>query len=83
MITITSKKEGFRRGGIAHSQTPTQYEDDFFTAAELKVLRDEGMLTVVKKEDAHIERKHDDELSFVVKKEDTHSERKNKIKVSS
>jgi len=58
MITITSKKEGFRRGGIAHSQTPTQYEDDFFTAAELKVLRDEGMLTVVKKEDTHSERKN-------------------------
>lgn len=46
MITITSKKEGFRRSGIAHSQKPTSYPDDRFTAEELKALAEEPMLIV-------------------------------------
>lgn len=46
MITITSKKEGFRRCGIAHSQTPTSYPDDQFSAEELQALKEESMLVV-------------------------------------
>jgi len=47
MITITSKKDGFRRLGVAHSQTPTSYDDDRFTAEELTTLQKEPMLIVV------------------------------------
>jgi hypothetical protein len=47
MITITSKKEGFRRLGVAHSQTPTTYDDGQFTAEELEILQKESMLIVV------------------------------------
>ena len=47
MITIISKKEGFRRCGIAHSTAPTTYPDDKFTKEELAALQDEPMLTVV------------------------------------
>ncbi len=47
MITITSKTEGFRRLGVAHSQTPTTYDSDRFTAEELEVLQKEPMLVVV------------------------------------
>lgn len=46
MITIASKKEGFRRCGVAHSQTPTSYPDDRFTAEELQTLQAEPMLVV-------------------------------------
>jgi len=51
MITITSKKNGFRRCGIAHADTPTEYPNDAFSPAELKVLKAEPMLTVVFKKD--------------------------------
>lgn len=47
MITITSKKNGFRRCGIAHAEVATSYEDDAFTAKQLKELQAEPMLTVV------------------------------------
>ena len=47
MITITSKKDGFRRLGVAHSQIPTSYDDDRFTAEELEILQKEPMLIVV------------------------------------
>ena len=46
MIRITSKQDGFRRGGIAHSATPTQYPDDRFSKQELAVLQTEPMLVV-------------------------------------
>lgn len=49
MIVITSKKHGFRRGGIAHPKGPVEYPDDRFTAEELAVLEAEPMLTVVVK----------------------------------
>jgi len=45
-MIITSKKEGFRRCGIAHSTKATVYPDDRFTEGELKALRAEPMLTV-------------------------------------
>lgn len=46
MIEITSKREGFRRAGVAHSTTPTTYPDDAFTKEQLQALRAEEMLTV-------------------------------------
>ena len=46
MIRIKSKKDGFRRCGIAHSKEAVQYPDDRFSAGELAVLRAEPMLTV-------------------------------------
>jgi len=47
MITITSKQAGFRRCGIAHPATATEYPDDKFTPAALAELQEEPMLTVV------------------------------------
>ena len=46
MIVITSKREGFRRCGVAHAAGPTQWPDDRWTEAELDVLMAEPMLTV-------------------------------------
>ncbi len=46
MIRITSKKEGFRRCGVAHSQKPTEYPDGKFGKKELAALKAEPMLVV-------------------------------------
>lgn len=46
MIRITSKREGFRRCGIAHSKTPKEYPDDKFTKEQLAALKAEPMLMV-------------------------------------
>lgn len=46
MIRITSKQDGFRRGGIAHPAAATNYPDDHFTKSQLQVLQDEPMLVV-------------------------------------
>lgn len=46
MIRITSKVDGFRRCGVAHSKAATEYADDRFSKAELKELQGEPMLTV-------------------------------------
>mgnify|MGYP006303624231 CR=1 FL=1 len=46
MIRITSKRNGFRRCGVAHPATPTDYTDDRFTPKELERLRAEPMLVV-------------------------------------
>lgn len=46
MIYITSKREGFWRCGIAHSETTTAYPDDRFTPDELARLDAEPMLIV-------------------------------------
>jgi FluMu-like protein len=46
MIRITAHRDGFRRCGIAHPSTPTEYPDDRFSKKELKQLQDETMLTV-------------------------------------
>ena len=45
-IKITSKKDGFRRCGIAHPKEATEYPDDRFTKEELTVLDAEKMLVV-------------------------------------
>ncbi len=46
MIRIRSKKEGFRRCGIAHSEKPVDYPDDKFTKKQLQELKAEPMLLV-------------------------------------
>ncbi len=46
MIRITSKVEGFRRGGIRHSKTGVEYPDDRFSDAELQLLQAEPMLRI-------------------------------------
>lgn len=46
MIRITSRKEGFRRCGIAHPAAPAIYPDDHFTDEELARLVAEPMLVV-------------------------------------
>ena len=46
MIRITSKRDGFRRCGVAHPATPTEYPKERFTEEELGTLLAEPMLTV-------------------------------------
>ncbi|PLX49121.1 MAG: hypothetical protein C0613_08340 [Desulfobulbaceae bacterium] len=46
MITIQSKREGFRRCGVAHSKTRTEYEDGYWSDEDLQRLKDEPMLVV-------------------------------------
>ncbi len=46
MIRIRSKKEGFRRAGVAHSVAPKEYPDDKFSKKELQLLKSEPMLFV-------------------------------------
>jgi len=46
MIRITSKRDGFRRCGIAHAAAPVDYPDDRFSPGELEILKAEPMLTV-------------------------------------
>lgn len=45
-IVIRSRREGFRRCGIAHSVAPTTYPDNQFGASQLDALRSEPMLIV-------------------------------------
>lgn len=45
-ITITSKKDGFRRAGMAHPAKPNTYPDGTFTAEQLKALQADPMLVV-------------------------------------
>lgn len=46
-IQITAKRDGFRRCGIAHSETTTTYGDDHFTRAQLQELKSEPNLIVI------------------------------------
>ena len=50
MIVIQSKRDGFRRCGIAHSKEPVEYPDGHFNSEKLSVLKNEPMLTVEIKE---------------------------------
>ncbi|WP_085211635.1 HI1506-related protein [Methylomagnum ishizawai] len=45
-IRITSKRDGFRRCGVAHPATPTEYPADRFTNEQIARLRAEPMLFV-------------------------------------
>lgn len=51
MIRITAIKAGFRRCGLAHPATPTDYPDHRFTDADLATLMAEPMLVVVRSDD--------------------------------
>ncbi len=46
MIRIVSKKDGFWRCGVRHSDKPTVYADDAFTREQLAQLKAEPMLIV-------------------------------------
>jgi hypothetical protein len=46
MIKITSKRNGFRRCGIAHSTLGSEYPNGTFSEKEMETLRAELMLTV-------------------------------------
>ena len=48
IIRITAKKDGFRRGGLTHSTTATDYPDWAFEPEELEALKAEPMLVVQK-----------------------------------
>lgn len=50
-IVITSKHDGFRRCGIAHSSTAARYPDDFFSEAQLRALSKEPQLILAYEED--------------------------------
>lgn len=51
MIRITSKVSGFRRAGIAHPASPTDYANDAFTKQQLTQLKAEPMLVVEELDD--------------------------------
>ena len=46
MIRIRSKKDGFRRCGVAHPEDATDYPNDKFSKKELARLKAEPMLFV-------------------------------------
>ncbi|MFH1034189.1 MAG: HI1506-related protein, partial [Pseudomonadota bacterium] len=46
MIRITSKKDGFRRCGVAHPAAPTDHPNQAFTPEQLAALEAEPMLVV-------------------------------------
>jgi len=45
-IRISSKRDGFRRCGMRHPKGPVDYPDNKFSAAEIKLLKEEPMLKV-------------------------------------
>jgi hypothetical protein len=45
-LRITSKRDGFRRCGVAHSATPTEHPAGRFTEEEVERLKAEPMLIV-------------------------------------
>ena len=55
MIIITSKKDGFRRAGIAHPAQTTEYPDGFFSDEQLELLRQEPMLYVLEGDEGEAE----------------------------
>ena len=55
MIIITSKKDGFRRAGVAHSARTTEYPDGFFSDEQLELLRAEPMLYVLEGDEGQAE----------------------------
>ena len=49
-LSITSKKDGFRRGGVAHSGEETLYDLDHFTKEQREAIENEPMLIVHEKD---------------------------------
>ena len=58
MIVITSKREGFRRCGVAHAARPVEWPDERWTIDELDALLAEPMLTVEVVEDPELPGDH-------------------------
>jgi len=54
MIRIISKKDGFRRCGVAHPEKPTDYKDGFFSKEDLERLKNEPMLIIQKLPDPEL-----------------------------
>lgn len=50
-VIITSKRNGFRRCGVAHPDKPTPYPDEFFTAEQLEALSKEPQLILAYAQD--------------------------------
>lgn len=46
MIRITSTRDGFRRGGIAHPKGTVEYPDKTFSKLQLAAIQAEPVLTV-------------------------------------
>lgn len=46
MIRITAQHNGFRRCGVSHSRTPTEYPDKAFTPDQIETMKAEPMLLV-------------------------------------
>lgn len=46
MISIASKREGFRRCGVAHTKGPVEYKDGAWDEEQLETLKAEPMLVV-------------------------------------
>ena len=46
MISITSKREGFRRCGVAHTKKPVEYPDNKFSEKEITIMEADPMLVV-------------------------------------
>lgn len=57
ILRITSKRDGFRRGGMAHPATATDHAIDAFTKEQLAQIKAEPMLTV---EEIDVKSKSDD-----------------------
>lgn len=55
MLIITSKKNGFRRCGVAHSEAPTEYPAETFTPEQIEILHNEPMLVVLEADEAGAE----------------------------
>lgn len=45
-VIITSKRDGFRRCGLAHPASPVEHPDGAFTPEQLEILKAEPMLVV-------------------------------------
>lgn len=58
MIVITSKREGFRRCGVAHAARPVEWPDGRWDGDELAALLAEPMLTVELVEDPELAGDH-------------------------
>lgn len=74
MIQISSKREGFRRCGVAHPRGPVIYDNDRFSEKELEILAKEPMLVVVEVEGEAVatapdfDKMDDDELKALLTK---------------
>ena len=47
MIFIQSKRDGFRRCGVAHLSKGKEFEDDFFTEEQLEILNNDPQIVMV------------------------------------